>query len=246
MRISIAPKKEYICIPGKKLRLNIQIEYPPSSWKYIKVSIRFHETLGIAKIERTITEKSEANFCVIQQDIILPDVLGRYKLGSIEIESNGDIDYEDLPHVNILTHDAYFEEQVAETMRKLGFHAKRYGGPKNPDVVATHPFFPEQKFHVEATTQAEYDISKFRSDKAKFDELKLEFKFKHLLIVSLASPSDITRDVYDRLKKTSDPVSLICYEDLENMAREYTGFRVSSYEIFATLNQSGFICLEKR
>jgi hypothetical protein len=240
MSISISPSEIY-GVPGKRLILNIQLEHPRENWKEIKVSINFNPLIRKDPYEHVINETNEVGFTMLKTEVVLPQILGEYELGRVVINRDGLTITHNLPKVHILTIDGYFEETVAKTLRALGFNAKRWGGPNNPDIEAYHPDFPTQRFQVEVTTERYYDLSKYRNDRGKFDDLKNKFNFKRLLIIPYASSDHISREVMDRLQRTSDPISLICFNDLRKLLNKYRNFHVSKYEVFAILSQTGFI-----
>jgi len=240
MSISVSHSEIY-GIPGKRLILNIQVEHPHETWKEIKIFIKYHPIFKTNSFEHLINRTNDVGFTVLKTEVVLPQDLGEYKLGEIIIERNGTVISHDLPRVHILTLDGYFEEMVAKELRSLGFVSKRWGGPDNPDIEAYHPDFPTQKFQVEATIEQNYGLRKYREDTGKFHDLKNRFDFKRLLIVPLVDPTNISKDVFDRLRKTSDPISLICFGDLQKLSEKYKNYHISKYEVFAYLSQTGFI-----
>lgn len=236
------PEENIKAVAGKRIRLNVQIEHPRTRWKNIKLMIKYNELFCQQPVERSITEPNDVGFSVIADEITIPEVPPtEQRLGEIIVESNGDTRSEYLPKIKIVSLEGYFEESVAQRLRELGFEANRWGGPSNPDVEAFHPDQPSQKYQVEATTEKKYDLDKYWKDTGKFRDMKEKFQFKRLLIVTLADLKDICPGVTKRLKRASDPFSLITYRDLQKLATKYTQIEISKYEVLAVLLQTGII-----
>ncbi len=227
-------------VPNTKVRLNILVEHPKSRWKEIRVTANYHPEFGAGSKEfPKISESNEAGISVLTDELTIPARVGENRLGDIQVKIDGETKEQYLPKLRILTLEGFFEEKVAEKLRKLGFDAIRLGGPRRPDIEAVHKRQPEQRFQVEATTEDHYDLDRLRRDKGKFNELKRERNYRRLLIV--VNTEKISGGVTRQLRIESTPVSLITFRDLSSLARMYEEAKVSSYEIIATLSQTGII-----
>jgi len=228
-------------VPGKKIRLNIQVEHPRGGWKCIGVSVDFSDNFALPSIQREI-KSNEVGFSTIQVDIEVPperpSERTELRIGSITITRDGDKTTELLPKLIILTPESYFEEITGETLRSLGYEVQRYGGPRNPDLVAYHPDQPG-KVEVEATTESSYDLVKYRSDIGKFHGLKHVHNFQRLLIVSKADR--IEPGVLDGLAHVHEPFTLIRYSDLKSLLSKYKNCQISKYEVINKLTQPGVV-----
>lgn len=228
-------------VPGKKIRLNIQVEHPRGGWKSIGVSVDFSDNFALPSVQRDI-KSNEVGFSTIQVDIEVPperpSERTELRIGSITITRDGDKTTELLPKLIILTPESYFEEITGETLRSLGYDVQRYGGPRNPDLVAYHPDQPG-KLEVEATTESSYDLVKYRSDIGKFHGLKHVHNFQRLLIVSKADR--IEPGVLDDLAHVHEPFTLIRYNDLKNLLSKYKNCQISKYEVINKLTQPGVV-----
>jgi hypothetical protein len=228
-------------VPGKKIRLNIQVEHPRGNWKNIGVSVDFSDSFALPSIQREI-KSNEVGFSTIQVDIEVPperpSERTELRIGSITVTRDGDKTTELLPKLIILTPEAYFEEIIGETLRSLGYDVQRYGGPRNPDLVAYHPDQPG-KLEVEATTESSYDLVKYRSDIGKFHGLKHVHNFQRLLIVT--KNDRIEPGVLDDLAHVHQPFTLIRYRDLQNLLSRYKNCQISKYEVINKLTQPGVV-----
>ncbi len=227
-------------IPNTKVRLNILVEHPKRRWKEIRVRANYHPEFGGGSKEFSkITEPNEAGISVLTDELTIPTRVGEHRLGDIQVNIDGETKEQYLPKLRILTLEGFFEEKVAEKLRKLGFDAIRLGGPRRPDIEAVHKKQPEQRFQVEATTEDHYDLDRLRRDKGKFHELKRERNYRRLLIV--VNTEKIAGGVTKQLRIENTPVSLITFRDLSSLSGMYEEAVVSSYEIIATLSQTGII-----
>jgi hypothetical protein len=235
------PDRVTKAVPGKKIRLNIQVEHPRGNWKSIGVSVDFSNSLALPSVQREI-KSNEAGFSTVQVDIEVPRARPsqrtELRIGSITVTRDGEKKTELLPKLRILTPESYFEEITGETLRSLGYEVQRYGGPRNPDLVAYHPDQPG-KVEVEATTESSYDLVKYRSDIGKYHGLKHVHNFQRLLIVTKADR--IEPGVLDDLRHIHEPFTLIRYGDLEVLLSRYKNCQISKYEVINKLTQPGFV-----
>jgi len=225
-------------VPGKKIRINIQVEHPSGSWDSINVSVDYSLSLGLPSTQRTV-EHNEVHFSTIQVDFEAPSRPKELRIGTITITRNGEKASEPLPKLRILAPESYFEEMVAEKLRSLGYEVQRYGGPRNPDLVAYHPDQPGVKIQVETTTESSYDLMKFRGDTGKYHGLKHAHNFQRLLIVTKSDR--IESGVQEVLGRIHEPFTLICYQDLGKLCSKYRNCQISKYEVVSKLTEAGFV-----
>lgn len=239
------PQDIITAVPGKRIRLNIQVEHPSGTWNEILVDVDFNQALGLPSFSRRL-ERNEAGFSSMglefivpsQHDFVVPSERRELRIGELTVTRNGEKRSEQLPKLRILAPESYFEEIVAEMLRSLGYEVQRYGGPRNPDLVAYHADQPNQKIEVEATTESSYGLSKYRSDVGKFHGLKHPHNLQRLLIVTRSQR--IEPGVIKQLKRVHDPFTLVCYGDLEKLRSKYVNCQISKFEVVSTLSQSGF------
>jgi len=235
------PERVIKGVRGKKIRLNIQVEHPREDWKNIGVTVDFSDSLALPSVQREI-KRNEVGFSIINVDMEVPperpSKRTELRIGSITVTRNGDKTTQLLPKLIILTPESYFEEITGETLRSLGYDVQRYGGPRNPDLVAYHPDQPG-KLEVEATTESSYDLVKYRSDIGKFHGLKHVHNFQRLLIVSKADR--IEPGVLDDLAHVHGPFTLIRYGDLQRLLSRYKNCQISKYEVISKLTQPGVV-----
>jgi hypothetical protein len=186
-----------------------------------------------------ITESNEAGISILSAEVIAPDVFRDIRIGEISVKIDGDVKVQYLPLLRILSPEGFFEEDVVERLRTLGYEAVRLGGPSQPDVEATHRKRPEEKFQVETTSRNRYDIQEYRTDIAKHLSLKREKRYHHLLIV--VNASRISEAVKEKLQREREMVSLVLFRDLAAMASLYQDAEISSYEVIALLSQRGLV-----
>jgi hypothetical protein len=242
--IDIEPKERLLVIPGSKVRFNVRIEHPKTSWKRIEVRINYSPVFSHPPSEYVIKAKNEIGMSSLTEDVtVMEKRLGEVSLGDIIVNVDGDERSQYLPPVRIMALDAYFEEKVAEKLRDIEFEAVRIGGPGRPDVEANPKKEPTQRVQVEATLEDYYDMAKYRSDVGKFHEFKRVRQYKRLLIV--VNTDKIADGVLHQLKHTTDPISLVRYEGLESLAAEFSQGRVSRFQVVAVLlAHTGLVSLE--
>jgi hypothetical protein len=242
--INVEQKERLLAIPGSKLRFNIRIEHPKTSWKKIEVRISYSPVFSRQPSRFLITEKNEINMSSLTDEItVIEKRLGDVAIGDIIVNVDGQESSQYLPTVRVLSLDGYFEEKVAEKLREVEFEAVRLGGPGRPDVEANPRKEPTQRIQVEATLEDHYDLAKYRIDVGKFHEFRRSRQYKRLLIV--VNTNKIADGVVRQLRRTPDPISLVRYEDLERLATEFSDTRVSRFQVIACLlAHTGLVSLE--
>lgn len=235
------PDETILGLAGKKIIFNVQVELPRLQWRTIRIEFDYANEFGVQPSKYTISKPTEVGFTTIREEIILPNQVGEFRLGTLRIVHNGDVSPYYLPRVRILTFDGFFEESVAKCLRALGYDAKRWGGRDRPDIIAFHPKQRDQVMQVEATTEKRYDIDKWRSDIGKFYDLKDRYGSRRLLVVTLVGPHDVSTEVKKRLARTDNRFSLICYEHLEKLQSMFGEFQIGNTEVIAQLGRAGFI-----
>jgi len=232
--INIDPKERLLVIPQSKIRFNVRVDHPKTSWKKIEVRINYNPIFSCPPCEYVITEKNEIGMSSLTEELtIVARRLGEVPLGDIIISVDGEERSQYLPTVRIVSLDAYFEEKVAEKLRELEFEALRLGGPGRADVEANPKKEPTQRIQVEATLEDHYDVQRFRNDVGKFHHLKRVRQYKRLLIV--VNSNKIADGVLQQLSRTADPISMIRYEHLENLVSLFKQGLVSKYQVIAVL-----------
>ena len=191
-----------------------------------------------------IRAKNEIGMSSLTEEVtVIEKRLGEVSLGDIIVNVDGDERSQYLPPVRIMALDAYFEEKVAEKLRDIEFDAVRLGGPGRPDVEANPKKEPTQRVQVEATLEDYYDMAKYRSDVGKFHEFKRVRQYRRLLIV--VNTDKIADGVLHQLKRTTDPISLVRYEDLESLATQFSQGCVSRFQVVAVLlAHTGLVSME--
>jgi hypothetical protein len=242
--IEIEPKERLLVIPDSKISFNIRIEHPKTPWKRIEVRINYSPIFSRQPSRYVITETNEIGMSSLSEEVaIVGRKLGEVALGDVIVNVDGEERSQYLPTVRILPLEGYFEEKVAETLRELEFEAVRLSGPSRPDVEANPKREPTQRFQVEATLEDFYDTTKYRIDVGKFHEFKRAGHYKRLLIV--ANTGKIAEGVLQKLERTTDPISLVRYEDLENLAARFSQGQVSRFQVLAVLfAHTGLVDLE--
>ena len=166
-------------------------------------------------------------------------------LGKFSVSIGGKQVYDDnLPDVQILEKNDYFEQVVVpHNLEKMGFHAHPIGGRDQPDTVVYHRHINTgELFDVESTIENPLDLNKFRNDKGKFETYQNSRKFSRLLIVSLSA--NIRSGVIDELNLGKHPHSLIIFEDLYNLRKEFEQKGNYNY-VFSILSKTGVISFGK-
>jgi hypothetical protein len=242
--IDIDPKERLLVIPQSKIQFNILVEHPKTDWKRIEVRINYSPMFGREPSRYVITQKNEIHMTSLTEKMeIVARRLGEVPLGDVVVNVDGDERSQYLPTVRIMSPDGYFEEKVAETLRELEFEAIRLGGPGRPDVEANPKREPAQRVQVEATLEDHYDIERYRNDVAKFHEFKRARQYKRLLIV--VNTDKIAEGVMQKLARATDPISLVRYQDLQNLASQFSQGRVSRFQVVAHLMaHTGFVDVE--
>ena len=241
--IKTDPKERLLVIPKARIRLNILVEHPKTSWKRIRVKINYNPSFSLAPSEHHITEKNDVGMNSLREEVIVPNKLGEFPLGEVIINVNGEERSQYLPTMRILSEEGYFEETVTEKLRDLEFEAVRLGGPRRPDAEASPKKDPTQRVQVEATLEDSYELSKFRNDVSKFREWHRIRQYKRLLIVT--NTDKIAEGVKRALRRTSDPISLIKYRDLDRLASSLKQGLISIYQVqLLLLGHTGIIELE--
>jgi hypothetical protein len=235
------PEETILGLAGKKIIFHVQVELPRLQWRTIRVEFNYANELGLSPSKYTISEPTEVGFTSIRDEILLPDHIGEFRLGTLRIIHNGDDASYYLPRVRVMTLDGFFEESVAKCLRALGFDAKRWGGRDRPDIIAFHPKQRDQVMQVEATTEKRYDIDKWRSDIGKFYDLKDRYSTRRLLVVTLAGPREVSTEVKKRLARSDNRFSLICYDHLDKLQSMFGEFQIGDTEVIAQLGRAGFI-----
>jgi hypothetical protein len=242
--VDVEPKERLLAIPGSKLRFNIRIEHPKTSWKRIEVLINYSPIFSHQPSRFLITEKNEINMSSLTDEITVTEKrLGEVPIGDIIVNVDGQENSQYLPTVRMLSPDGYFEEKVAEKLRQMEFEAVRLGGPRRPDVEANPRKEPTQRIQVEATLEDYYDIAKYRIDVGKFHEFKRSRQYKRLLIV--VNTDKVADGVIHQLRRTPDPISLVRFVDLEKLAIDFSQGLVSRFQVIACLlAHTGLVSLE--
>jgi hypothetical protein len=242
--INIDPKERLVVIPQSKIRFNVRVDHPKTNWKRIEIHINYNPIFSRPPCKYVITEKNEINMSSLTEELtIVEKRLGEVPLGDIIVNVDGEERSQYLPTVRIMSLDAYFEEKVAEKLRELEFEAIRLGGPGRPDVEANPKTEPTQRVQVEATLEDHYNVQRFRNDIGKFHHFKRARQYKRLLIV--VNSDKISDVVVQQLRRTTDPISLIRYEHLENLVSHFLQGRVSKYQVIAVLMaRTGLVDME--
>jgi len=232
-----------LVVPKTRIRLNILVEHPKSSWRSIGVKLNYNPVLAMGPSEHQITGKNDVGMSSLTEEVIAPSKLGEFPIGEVVITIDGDERSQYLPTMRVLSEDGYFEEMVAEKLRELEFEAVRLGGPSKPDVEAAPKKDPSQRVHLEATLEDSYEISKFRNDVSKFREWRRIRQYKRLIIVTYSNR--ITDGVARQFRRTHDPISLIKFKDLEKLASDFRKGLLSIYQVqWILLGHTGIIHLE--
>jgi hypothetical protein len=149
----------------------------------------------------------------------------------------------ELNPVRVVTESDYFEYIVRDELRALDFVAERYGG-KDPDVVAYHNLFPEERFDVECTLESPFDMGKFNHDFGKYMREKTKWGFTRLLLVSHSTyiMPDIPRKITE-IKDT--PISLVTFVDLRRLKGLFREGALQKKDIYLELIRRGLIQVHK-
>jgi len=238
--IKTDPKERLFAIPKTRIRLNVLVEHPKGNWKRIQVTLNYNAAFGLTPSEHQITSKNDIGMSSISEEVVVPDKLGEFPIGEVNVRVNNDERSQYLPTVRILSEEGYFEQMVAERLRELEFEAVRLGGPRKPDVETSPKKDLSQRAHVEGTLEDYYELSKFRNDTSKFREWRRARQYKRLIIVTYTDR--ISEGVARALRRTHDPISLIRYRDLETLASMFEKGLVSIYQVqFLLLGHTGIV-----